>query len=118
MKNIKVRKNNLMCRYCNDTNFRNWRYLGLTEKEKVRFILCHSKSLLQLDNEKQLIVIKKYCDTEDRNESEKLNPSPLDVIDYYEDNAENFHFFGKEEIIVYYNNDRAKFKFICKKCIK
>lgn len=42
-------------------------------------------------------VLEAFKNTEDRNESDKVNPREEDVKDYYEDNAENFNFVCEHE---------------------
>lgn len=51
-----------------------------------------TKEFYDLDNNEKEKVIEAFCRGEGRNESDRVKPKEEDVVDYYEDNYENFNF--------------------------
>jgi len=75
---------NFECPYCNGTKHKAWDKLEEDEKNMVKDTCEEYKEWHDLNIEEKTIVTDTFCNTEDRNESDKVCPKDEDVIGYYE----------------------------------
>jgi len=107
---------NFECPYCNGTKHKAWDKLEEDEKNMVKDTCEEYKEWHDLNIEEKTIVTDTFCNTEDRNESDKVCPKDEDVIGYYEDNLEGFQLFEEDALADFYDNNQENFDFYCEEC--
>ena len=104
------------CPYCGGDGLKCWEDLDKDEKKEVIEECDEFKEWYDLEPEEKLLVVKAFCETEDRNESDRITPKEEDLIDYYEDNTENFKFVDNDAVEDFYEDDKDSFDFHCEEC--
>jgi len=107
------------CPYCGGTGRKAWEDLDEDEKKTVKDECEDYKDWYELTVEEKKIVTDAFCNTEDRNESDKVCPDAGDVIEYYNDNSEDFQFFAEDVLEDFYDNSLGSygdFNFYCEEC--